>query len=130
MHALAWLVSIAVLLVACSQEREHQAPPTVERRDPAAVARERPAAAPDAEERRRRGEAVRRATEELGLRGVNTTEFLMNLGIEGDQYRVAFVRRNDSKLRAEVTVMVRQADFEILSVSGLESSGGQGREPR
>jgi len=71
---------------------------------------------PDAEEQQRRAEAVRRAAEELVTRGVDTREYLINLIVEGDVYRVSFVRRTGATLDREMSVRVRRQNFEILSV--------------
>jgi hypothetical protein len=71
---------------------------------------------PDEEEQRRRAEAVRRAAEELASRGVKTQDYLINLIVEDDAYRVSFVRRTGGELRSEKTVRVRRQDFEILSI--------------
>jgi len=83
-----------------------------------------PAKIPDREESQRRQEAVRRAVEEVALRGVDTREYLINLIVEGDSYRVAFVKRSGANLEAEVRVKVRREDFEILSIEGIPDGGG------
>lgn len=71
---------------------------------------------PDPEEQRRRSEAVRRAAEELALRGVDTRQLLINLIVEDDSYRVAFVEHAGGRLDTRHTVRVRRQDFEILSI--------------
>lgn len=72
----------------------------------------------DRDEQRRRSEAVRRAAEELAVRGVRTDGYLMNLIAEGDTYQVAFVRKRGRDLRREITVHLRRTDFEIISIDG------------
>jgi len=78
---------------------------------------------PDPEEQRRRAEAVRRAAEELSVRGIDTSGYLMNLIVEGDDYRVAFVKQAGRSLRSEITVKVRRDNFDIVSVDGPEPTG-------
>ena len=121
------LVLLVLALSACRPE----APPAAE----ATGARERaeagalaapPALPPDREERQRRSEAVRRAAEELAVRGVRTQDYLMNLIVEDDAYRVAFVRREGARLHTELRVSLRRDDFEVLSIDGL-GDGGPGR---
>jgi hypothetical protein len=80
---------------------------------------------PSPEEQRRRAEAVRRAAEELAVRGVDTNGYLMNLIAEGETYRVAFVRHSGSDLRSEITVRVRRDDFEIVSVETHDGMSSQ-----
>lgn len=71
---------------------------------------------PDPEEQRRRSEAVRRAAEELASRGIDTRELLINLIVEDDAFRVAFVEHAGGRLETQHTVRVRRRDFEILSI--------------
>jgi hypothetical protein len=71
------------------------------------------------EEAQRRAEAVRRAIEEVALRGAATNNYLINLSRNDDRYRVAFVDRRGRSLAAEVTVVVRRQDLEVLAVEGL-----------
>lgn len=84
-----------------------------------------PPTPPSPEEQRRRAEAVRRAAEELSLRGVGTEGYLMNLIVEDDAYRIAFVKRSGGSLRSEITVRVGSNDFEILSVEAPDGAGGR-----
>ena len=122
------LFILFLLLPACGRSVEEGRAP--QDRQPLEADRERPAQPakarpriPDREEQQRRSEAVRRAAEELALRGVDTTDYLMNLVAEEDAYRVAFVKRSGRRLKAQIRVQVRREDFEILSIDGLGDGG-------
>lgn len=119
------LVLVLVIGSACDRGTAPAAEAPQPREGDAGLARPAPEAArlPDRDEQQRRAEAVRRAAEELALRGVDTREYLMNLVVEDDTYRVAFVRRAGRTLDAQLRVRIRQADFEVLSVEGVPDAG-------
>jgi hypothetical protein len=116
---------LAALLASCTERSglDRDARPTVE------PARPRASAKLDREESLRRTEAVRRAVEELATRGVKTDDYLMNLIDEGETYKVSFVKSSGRRLKAELSVTLRQEDFEVLSVEGLgaEPEGDSGQ---
>lgn len=126
----AWrgLVAVMALLVAslsgCPRDRgEASGPAPAPRTAAEDGGRPAPRELPDREEQQRRSEAVRRAAEELALRGINTTEYLMQLVVEDETYRVSFVRRSGRTLTSEVRVRIRRSDFEIVSIEGVPDAG-------
>ncbi len=62
---------------------------------------------------------------ELATRGVKTNDYLMNLIVEGDAYKVSFVKHSGRRLESEISVRLRREDFEILSVEGTEGRGNE-----
>lgn len=117
-----YVLVIVVVLASCGDqehlegELETAVQPETTKAPRAAPPPRSPPTPPSAEEQRRRAEAVRRAAEELSLRGVTTQGYLMNLIVEDEAYRIAFVKQSGRSLRSEITVRVRSDNFEILSV--------------
>ena len=118
----ALVLTLGFTLICCGNESSSsENPPVMEPRQDSGLAKKRLPTDPEerrrlAEEQRRRAEAVRRASIELATRGIQTDGYLMNLIAEDEVYRVAFVKQAGRDLRAEITVRIRQSDFEILGV--------------
>ena len=127
-----WIVIglIGLVVVACTASEGSRETPAEPPERVAEPPRKAPPSEPgkakvDREESMRRTEAVRRAMIELASRGVKTNDYLMNLIVEDDAYKVSFVKHNGRRLESEISVRVRKNDFEILGVKGAGEGEGE-----